>query len=228
MNNLIIATKSNFREYLFKDILSKDDMVIYERKKDFIVNYETKYLDNYISDFIKKNFEYSQSKSEYKYINNINDPSLIGLIEETGKINRLILTGANFLRKKQYLEVSKSIKTRLNIHMGDPNSYRGLDSNLWAMLENKKSYPVVTLHHANLNLDSGEIILQVKSKKNFEESTLQEFISFEIEAAKKCLQKASTICETTPIESSFKNTGIYKSAMNANDKKLAFNNLKSL
>ena len=52
------------------------------------------------------------------------------------------------------------------------------------MLEDKKSYPVVTLHHANLNLDSGDIIFQAKSDKKFEEMNLKEFIKFEIEGAK--------------------------------------------
>ena len=122
-------------------------------------------------------------------------------------------------------QVSEIIKTRLNIHFGDPNKYRGLDSNIWSMLEDKKSYPVVTLHHANLNLDSGDIIFQAKSNKKFEEMTLKEFIKFEIEGAKICLSKALEINENTPIDSKFKNRGTYKTAMNSIEKKQAFQNL---
>ena len=225
MNNIIVATRSPFREYLFKGNLKKSDVVIYESKKDFVVNYETKYLDNFISNFIKNNFNCKTSKCDYFQVDNINSPNFLDLIKKNKTSIRLIMTGANFLRKKQYIEVSKIIKTRLNIHFGDPNKYRGLDSNIWSMLEDKKSYPVVTLHHANLNLDSGDIIFQAKSNKKFEEMTLKEFIKFEIEGAKICLSKALEINENTPIDSKFKNRGIYKTAMNSIEKKQAFQNL---
>ncbi len=228
MNNLIVATKSLFREYLFGDSLEKDDLVVYESKKDFIVNYETKYLDEYISDFIKKNFQYDRSKCNYIDIDNINSSKFTMLINEIDEVNRMIMTGANFLREKQYLNVSGKIKTRLNIHMGDPNFYRGLDSNLWAMLENKKNHPIVSLHHANLKLDSGEILMQIKSEKTFEEITLDEYIKFEIEGAKKCFENALKINEYTPVDSNFKNNGVYRGAMQSNEKRLAFKNLKQL
>ena len=84
------------------------------------------------------------------------------------------------------------------------------------------------LNHANLNLDSGDIVFQKKSEKPFEEMTLQEFIRFEIEASKICFQKAIEIKEETLVESEFKNEGVYKSAMQTSDKRLAFKNLKSL
>ena len=208
--------------------LNKNDLIVYESRKDFCVNYETKFLNEYISEFTKQKFQSNPSQCQYFDIKNINSTEFTKLINEIGEIKRIIMTGANFLRKKQYMEVSKKVKTRLNIHMGDPNLFRGLDSNLWAMLENKKNYPVVTLHHANLNLDSGDIIFQKKSKKTFEEMTLQEFIIFEIEASKICLQKAIEINEKTSVESEFKNKGVYKSAMKTSEKRLAFYNLKSL
>jgi len=227
MNNLVVATKSLFREFLLKDALEINDMVIYESKKDFVVNYETNYLDEFISEFIKKNFECPKCKCKYVAIDNINSVHFMDLLNKIDNINRLIMTGANFLRRNQYLKVSKKIKTRLNIHMGDPNYFRGLDSNLWAMLENQKNHPTVTLHHANLNLDTGEVLFQVKSDKTFAETTLQEFIKFEIESAKKCIEKAILIKELTPVDSTFKNKGIYKGAMNSNEKRLAFKNLKA-
>ncbi len=228
MNNLVVATRSAFREYLFEGNLDKNDLIVYERKKDFCVNYETKFLEQYIYEFTTQNFQSGPSQWQYFDIENINSIKFLDLIIEIGKIKRIIMTGANFLRKTQYLEVSKLVKTRLNIHMGDPHLFRGLDSNLWAMLANKKNHPVVTLHHANLNLDSGDIVFQKKSEKPFEEMTLQEFIRFEIEASKICLQKAIEIKEETLVESEFKNEGVYKSAMQTSDKKLAFKNLKSL
>ncbi len=49
-----------------------------------------------------------------------------------------------------------------NLHGGDPEKYRGLDSHLWAIYHGDQSGIVTTLHHLNANLDDGDIIAQQK------------------------------------------------------------------
>lgn len=46
----------------------------------------------------------------------------------------------------------------LNLHGGDPEYYRGLDSHLWAIYHNDFSNFIVTLHTVNEQLDDGLIV----------------------------------------------------------------------
>ena len=47
-----------------------------------------------------------------------------------------------------------------NLHGGDPEEYRGLDSHLWAIYHNNFERLIVTLHRINEKLDDGDIVLQ--------------------------------------------------------------------
>ncbi len=46
----------------------------------------------------------------------------------------------------------------LNFHGGDPEEYRGLDTHLWAIYHRDFGGLVVTLHHVDLGLDTGDIV----------------------------------------------------------------------
>ncbi len=48
----------------------------------------------------------------------------------------------------------------VNLHGGDPEHYRGLDSHLWAIYHNDFNLLITTLHCLNQDLDDGDIILQ--------------------------------------------------------------------
>lgn len=48
----------------------------------------------------------------------------------------------------------------VNLHGGDPEQYRGLDSHLWAIYHGDFEGLVTTLHRIAPRLDSGEIVLQ--------------------------------------------------------------------
>ncbi len=48
----------------------------------------------------------------------------------------------------------------VNLHGGDPESYRGLDSHLWAIYHGDFESFFVTLHRLNAELDDGEVIAQ--------------------------------------------------------------------
>lgn len=50
----------------------------------------------------------------------------------------------------------------INLHGGDPEYYRGLDSHLWAIYHSDFDALTATLHTVNVKLDDGSIILQTR------------------------------------------------------------------
>lgn len=50
----------------------------------------------------------------------------------------------------------------LNLHGGDPEEYRGLDSHLWAIYHGDFDGLVTTLHHVNAALDDGPIVERMR------------------------------------------------------------------
>ena len=48
----------------------------------------------------------------------------------------------------------------LNLHGGDPEHYRGLDTHLWAIYHRQFDQLVTTLHHLNEGLDAGDVVMQ--------------------------------------------------------------------
>ncbi len=48
----------------------------------------------------------------------------------------------------------------VNLHGGDPEEYRGLDTHLWALYHRDFDGLVTTLHRVNPRLDDGDIVLQ--------------------------------------------------------------------
>ena len=57
----------------------------------------------------------------------------------------------------------------LNLHGGNPERYRGLDTHLWAIYHNDFHDLVTTIHHVDADLDTGDIVLQ--SELRFEPNT---------------------------------------------------------
>ena len=49
-----------------------------------------------------------------------------------------------------------------NLHGGDPEKYRGLDSHYWSIYHNDFKSLITTLHKVRPILDTGEIVLQGK------------------------------------------------------------------
>lgn len=50
----------------------------------------------------------------------------------------------------------------VNLHGGDPENYRGLDSQLWAIYHRDFASLVATIHRVNPTLDTGDIVLQAE------------------------------------------------------------------
>jgi hypothetical protein len=50
----------------------------------------------------------------------------------------------------------------LNLHGGDPEEYRGLDTHLWAIYHRDFEGLVTTLHHVDLGLDTGDVVARTR------------------------------------------------------------------
>lgn len=50
----------------------------------------------------------------------------------------------------------------LNLHGGDPERYRGLDTHLWAIYHREFDQLITTLHYVDEELDTGEVIFKAK------------------------------------------------------------------
>lgn len=69
----------------------------------------------------------------------------VTLVFGTGRLHQAVISAAGLI---------------LNLHGGDPEDYRGLDSHLWAIYHGDFTGLVTTLHRLSLGLDEGDIVLQ--------------------------------------------------------------------
>lgn len=67
----------------------------------------------------------------------------------------IVVFGTGLIRPRLIENYSGRI---INLHGGDPEEYRGLDSHLWAIYHGDFENLVTTLHHVNSKLDDGSII----------------------------------------------------------------------
>ncbi len=91
---------------------------------------------------------------ESNNVENINDVQAFEFLKKHNP-DILISFGSRKIEKKLIDVYENRI---INLHGGDPERYRGLDSHLWAIYHNEWSAIVTTLHMLNANLDDGEII----------------------------------------------------------------------
>lgn len=120
----------------------------FERERDL---YEQSHIlnnkDHQIKDLVyTKEFRKINDAGVLQALNNFS-PDLI-IVFGTGKI------------KENLIETFKG--RILNLHGGDPELYRGLDTHLWAIYHNDFSNITTTIHHLDVELDRGNIIKKQK------------------------------------------------------------------
>ena len=165
MKVLILTTKTNHHLYFLHHLSldSRLDILTIFEKKTNKFNFKTKHLlDNLRNSYessilLKKKIKYSLIKKK-KEVWDVNSKTSINLIKKfdpeviisygIGKIK------AKFLNNFQ--------KKTFNLHGGDPEYYRGLDSFLWAIYHKDFNKFYVTLHNVNNTFDSGGVIYKKK------------------------------------------------------------------
>ena len=110
--------------------------------------------------FQNKRFNF---KGKSYAIKNIND-NIIFKILKKHKIKYLIVFGTRKIRK----EIIKKFKNKIfNLHGGNPQEFRGLDSHYWSIYHNNFNL-YSCLHKLSYKLDDGDIIFlkKIKLQKN--------------------------------------------------------------
>ncbi len=83
MTIVFIATQSPFREYILSAARkSYDTLLIYEKKKDFKVNYPIDYLSDRISSMVSNKFAVEHIDKPLLTVENINNKVLYSTIEK--------------------------------------------------------------------------------------------------------------------------------------------------
>jgi methionyl-tRNA formyltransferase len=150
-----------------------------------------------IAELLKKEKVFFTDFSKTKVFNNINDHECFRFVKDL-KPDVIITFGTGII-KKNLISLCKD--GFINLHGGDPEYYRGLDSHLWAIYNREFEYLSVTLHRLNLSLDDGEIIEKdlIKLNKN------SKIINLRAETTKLCVHLILSAL------SSFKNFGFFVS-----------------
>ncbi len=101
---------------------------------------------------------------ETKAFNNINDEGCIKFVAGL-KPDVIVTFGTGIIRKPLIRLCPNGF---VNLHGGDPEYYRGLDTHMWAIYHREFEQLIVTLHRLNPSLDGGEIIqrTQIRLDKN--------------------------------------------------------------
>ena len=89
-------------------------------------------------------------------LSNLNDVEAVNALMENNA--DIILVFGTQPLKSHILDINPN--NIFNLHGGDPEKYRGLDSHLWAIYQNEFSGLVTTLHRLSIKLDTGEIVNQ--------------------------------------------------------------------
>src|SRR5262249_48677632 len=87
---------------------------------------------------------------------NMNDASAVAALSELAP-EAVLVFGTGWLRAPV---IAVQPRLMLNLHGGDPEEYRGIDSHLWAIYHRDFPALVTTLHRVAPDLDDGEVVLQ--------------------------------------------------------------------
>jgi len=88
---------------------------------------------------------------------NINDDAATDKIRSLNP-NVVVVFGTSIIKSPLLSMMDHRI---INLHGGDPELYRGLDSHLWAIYHKCFNHLITTLHHVNRRLDDGLIIMKM-------------------------------------------------------------------
>lgn len=189
MRIVIITPLEKHHEYIISEIykIYKNIIVIKDDKKIKSI-FNTKYKNikvqkNYENKiWFKKKFIFPKEIKIIK-INDANKNKNINKIYDL-KPTLLITSGANKLTKNFIYKFQK-IKI-VNLHGGDPDYYRGLDSLLWAIYHNEFHNLKVAIHFVDQKLDCGKIIA-IEKIKLFKGMKLYQLRRSNVELTKKIL-----------------------------------------
>ena len=160
MKILILTTNTDHHLFFVNELKKKfgEINVILEKKKNHFSfktfhNYQKKRKEFEKYFFFKnKNIKFKDEKIFY----DVNNKNCINYIKKI-KPSVIISFGVGLIKSK-FLNEFKKVKV-VNLHGGNLNYYRGLDSHLWTIYHKDFNNLLTTLHTVKEKLDTGNIIL---------------------------------------------------------------------
>ena len=192
MNIVILTTQTLHHTYFVQKINEKHpiEKVIIE-SNILKPKFETHHpFEDVREKYEKKNF-FNNKEVKLKDISNtievktVNDTESISFLKKL-KPDIVISFGTGKISKDVIQTCPRGI---INLHGGNPEEYRGLDSHLWAIYNNDFHNFIVTLHRVNENLDTGDIVLQ-KPIKIIKSMKLHELRSYNTETCVDLISSA--------------------------------------
>ena len=163
MRLVILNQAKNHHKYLINKISENFEVeAIITEKESLRPNFETHHSfedkqDIYEKESLLKNINIDLNDISQTFeCQNINDKFILSTLTKLKP--DIILTVGTGLIKPPLIDLCPN--GIINLHGGDPQYYRGLDTFLWAIYHKDFSNLVVTLHMLNNKLDDGKIIQQ--------------------------------------------------------------------
>lgn len=163
MKLAVLTTDTSHHTYFVRELSrNAPDLFVFAEKDAVKAPFKTAHPFEKKRDLYERKIFFGGKKLGLKdvchptFVRRINDAKAIEKLKKTG-VEVVIVFGTGKLSK----EVIEWAPGRIwNLHGGDPEEYRGLDSHLWAIYHKDFKSLVTTLHHVNENLDEGEVIAQ--------------------------------------------------------------------
>lgn len=161
MNVVILTTEVPHHTYFVRELLKhfKISQVFIETDQN-TPPFDTEHLFEDERDKYEKLLWFGGKDLKLEEITNVNAFKSLNNDDSVGRISRcqpdiIIVFGTSRLRKEVVDILPNAI---YNLHGGDPQQYRGLDSHLWAIYHRDFGGLETTLHQLNGDLDDGAIV----------------------------------------------------------------------
>ena len=167
-NIIFLSTDTNHHRYLIKKFESKKiffERIFFETTSVKPVYKIEPFEKNKIKNFEKKFFKDFSNRinlEKVKLVKNINSNLVYNYIKKK-KPYICVVFGTRKLDER-IIKLFKPKTFLINIHRGIMSAYRGLDSDLWAILENRVNLIGITIHEIEKKLDSGKTFYEKKLK----------------------------------------------------------------
>ena len=152
---LILTTDTIHHRYFCKELILKfkdvDFFVMEEIKKSRILFKDYFEIEQHL--YEKKLWEYTPKLSPIKVRYKNHQASTNWILKS--KPDLIVVYGTGRIGKDLIHHFKGKI---VNLHGGDAERYRGLDSHLWTVYHNDFSHLRVTLHHVTEEFDAGNVI----------------------------------------------------------------------
>lgn len=171
MKYAILTTPTLHHLYFVQSLseLSPPALIINENNS-FKPNFDTFHAFEAEREDYELKFWFNQGKPDFQDFAPVQDVESINQVQVMDSLIQLqpdliIVFGTGKIKPELISLFPNKI---FNLHGGDPQTYRGLDSHLWAIYHGDFSGLVTTLHRLNSVLDDGDIVLQsdIELEKN--------------------------------------------------------------